>query len=411
MALIKYNPLPHQRTFHFSEKPNVYLSAGYGAGKSYALVQKMFRLMDINRGVMGGILCPTLKSFFNDVYPLIQSACEDANIEPKFNQQRMSLDFKETKSKIIIFHSEDEGRSIKGPNLGWGLINEVTLVSHKAYLAFLSRMRDRRSKLIQIGMSGTPEGFNWAYKNFIKNPRSDTELIFGNSRENIYNADSYIAHLENSYDKLMQEQFIDGKFVNPNGRPAAWSFDRFKHVKDLGEYQGGTVWVHVDFNVSPMAATMYEVREDCIYAFDEINIKNNAKTEDLAEQIEKKCGLNAILFPDPAGGHRDTRSNASDIQILFNFGFKDIRFKRSIRSVRDCLNAMNKKIEMQYIFFNPRCEETISDLEQCTLRDDWTIEKKDMERTHWIDGLKNMIDFEFPIVKIESKSVKIGRYA
>jgi len=29
----------------------------------------------------------------------------------------------------------------------------------------------------------------------------------------------------------------------------------------------------------------------------------------------------------------------------------------------------------------------------------------------YVDGLKHMIDFEFSIVKIESNSVKIGRYA
>jgi len=42
--------------------------------------------------------------------------------------------------------------------------------------------------------------------------------------------------------------------------------------------------------------------------------------------------------------------------------------------------------------------ETIADLEQVVWRDGtFELDKRDQNRTHWLDGLKNMVDFEFPI--------------
>lgn len=104
------------------------------------------------------------------------------------------------------------------------------------------------------------------------------------------------------------------------------------------------------------------------------------------------------IFPDPAGAARSTKG-FSDHSIMTEFGFKDLRFKKSIQSVRDCINALNAKFHRNEIFMDlEKMPETVADLEQCIWKDGtFEIDKRYGNRTHWLDGLKNMVDFEFPI--------------
>lgn len=396
---IDYEKLPYQELFHASTKPKVYLSTGYGGGKTYALCMKALQLMDRNRGINGGILAPDLKMFKRDVLPTFEEIAERNKFDFKFNKVDSVMHFPNAKSSVYVFHSEDEGRSIRGPNLGWGLINEVTLVSESAFKAFLARIRVKEAPFRQLAMSGTPEGFNWTYDYFIATPREDTDIFFGDMRLNTYVADDYAKTLVDSYDDLLVEQFVGGKFVNTNGLAAVYKFDRHQHTRPDVEYDETLpVWVNIDFNVAPMAATLWNRTAYGLAAFDELRL-DNSDTMELAQEIKKRVGVEAILFPDPAGNARSTKSQKTDIQILREAGFEDIRFHRSIRSVKDCLSATNVFFQKNRAILNSkRCKNTIQDLEQCILKPGTNeLDKSDSKRTHWLDGLKNMIHYEFPI--------------
>ena len=196
---IEYNPLPYQDKFHRSKKSKVYLSAGYGAGKTYSLMMHLFILMMRNPGLPGGILCPSIKMFKRDILPTIEEICLDNRIPYRLHKTDLTFFFPLTQSRIYIFHAEDHGRSIKGPNLAFGLINEVTLCSKGSFNVFLSRIRMKKAKFKQLAMSGTPESFNWVYEYFIEEPRDDTDVIFGNVRQNTYISDDYVQTLIDSY--------------------------------------------------------------------------------------------------------------------------------------------------------------------------------------------------------------------
>lgn len=419
---IVYNTegMPYQDRFQESRKPKVYLSAGYGAGKTFSLVMKGFMLMNENRGMPGGILCPTIKMYKRDVYPTIVGICKENGIRYKYNKGDLCWFFPQTGSTIYIYHAEDDGLSIKGANLAWGLINEVTLCSELAYKAMIGRLRLKSATLLQLAMSGTPEEFNWAYEYFIENPRADTDLIFGNSRLNPHNHNDYIKNLEASYDVRMQEQYIDGKFVNLKGGRAAYAFDRHAHIRQgVERVRGLPVRVSLDFNVSPMAATLWNIVpqgvDDSlppIRAFDEICIEDNADTQDLCDILKERIGVDyeddlsdqVYVYPDPAGRSRSThKKNTSDFTILKENGFVTLKYKSAI-SVRDCLNALNNQFDKGNIVINSRCRNFIADLEQCTLKKDtFEIEKKNPKRTHWLDGAKNFLEYEFPVKSKKSK--------
>jgi hypothetical protein len=403
--IIEYQRLPYQSEFHDSLSPNVYLSAGYGGGKTYALCMKAFKLMSQNKGIPGGFLAPDLKMFKRDVVPTFKQICRNHRIPFRYHKQDSTLLFPTTRSIIYVFHSEDDGDSIRGPNLGFGLINEITMCSKGAFDAFLSRIRIKEAKLRQLAMSGTPEGFNWTYDYFVANKRDDTHLIFGDMRLNKYVADDYAKRLEESYDDLLVQQFIEGKFVNTTGNQAVYKFNRAQHTSDqVVRNHDMPVWVSIDFNVAPMAATLWNKYPEgtdgpMLRAFDEICIIN-ADTDLLARTIKEKVGTeNVVLFPDPAGNARSTKGPKTDIQILRDHGFDDIRFRSRIKSVKDCLTALNSFVGKNKLVVNSkRCRQTILDLEQCVLKSGTTeLDKTKPDRTHWLDGIKNMIEFEFPI--------------
>lgn len=400
---------------------NNYLSNNlihHNCGKTYSLCMKLFELMNINQGLAGGLLCPNLKMFKKDVLPTIREICDLNEIDYYYHQTDHYFEFYDTDSTIYVFHAEDNGFSIRGPNLAFGLINEVTLCSKDAFDAFMARIRLKKAKRLQLAMSGTPEGFsNWAYEYFIENPREDTDLIFGDTKLNKYIADGYVQSLQDSYDKVLYEQFVEGKFVNITGNRAAYAFNRFRHLSENIEYNPILeTWVSIDFNVDPMSATLWN-RSDLgkttlLEAFDEICLPNS-NTNQLAQVLKERLNYdltNVVLFPDPAGNSRSTRSDHSDIDILKQAGFKDIRFKNRIPSVRECLNAMNNLFDKNKILIHgKKCKNLIADLEQCILKSGGTeIDKSNPKRSHWLDGLKNMIDYEFPIrSRPNSRELKI----
>lgn len=406
---IVYNPLPYQELFHEARKPNAYLSAGYGAGKTHSLCMKAFALMNENMGLPGGILCPTLKMFKRDVLPNFREICDDNQIIMGFHKTDNVFEFPQTGSIIYVFHSEDDGHSIRGPNLAFGLINEVTLVTKAAFDAFLARVRLKKAKLRQVAMSGTPEGFGWTYEYFIEKPRDDTDLIFGDMRLNTHIAEDYAKRLMESYDEKMIEQYVGGKFVNLTGNRAAWAFDRQTHVKPCTRDPELPIWISCDFNVYPMTATIWQrcgARDNVwLRALDEVYINASADTWELADTIwhqlggKEKQDCEIVIFPDPAGQARSTKSrHLTDIDILKQSGFKDIRFRSRIKSVRDCLNALNNLLSKGRIVIDPKCKNLIADLERCILKSGGLeIDKSDGKRGHLLDGVKNMAEYEFGI--------------
>lgn len=418
MADIYYEPFAKQIPFHESKAFQVYLSSGFGGGKTYSLVMKMFQLMDANRGLPGGLLCPDTKMYKRDVLPIIRNVCDENNIRQSYNKTELTWYFPDTDSIVYVFHSQDDGDSIKGPNLAWMLINEVTLVSEMAYNIAISRVRIKRAKQLQIGMSGTPEGFNWAYERLInpEKPVKNLELLYGNSADNPYNSDNYIQTLRDSYDELMQEQYIEGKFVNLVGKRCAYAFDRFKHTdSDIDKLSNYPVLVSLDFNVTPMAATLWNrmpgiiskpdrtKQKAVLRAFDEICI-NSSNTYEMCQAIKEKTLKTdqVIIYPDPAGSARSTKTRGTtDIDILIEHGFHDIRYKSRI-NVRNCLNALNNMLNKNLILMDrEKCRNTIADLEQCIFKGNvFEIDKSNPKRTHWLDGIKNMIEYEFPIAGV-----------
>jgi len=411
---IYYDPIDYQEEFQESTKPKVFLSSGLGGGKTYALMMKILKLCSINAGLAGGLLVPTLKMFKRDVVPTITEITMENDIAFRFHKTEYYFYFADTDSIVYIFH--DDPATIKGPNLAFMGINEVSLCSEASFKACVGRVRVKKAKQLQVAMSGTPEGFGWDYEYFVEEPRADTDFIMGDMRKNIHIHESYVQTLLESYDDLLVEQYVEGKYVNLFGKRAVRKFDRKKHViKDLKPNDLATKWISIDFNVDPMGATIWDrlplsaKSKQTLHAVDEICIPNESDTYELCDVLAEKISPDdyVIGYPDPAGTSRATsaRGGKTDIIILKQAKrkngallFDEIRHRPKIKSVKDCLNALNNFIHKDRMRISSKCKNFIADLEQCTIKQGtFEIDKSNPKRSHWLDGAKNMIEYEFPI--------------
>lgn len=391
----------------------LYLSGGYGSGKTHCLVMKMFQLMDLNGSLPGGIVAPTTKMFQRDVLPTIRTVCAENGISFRWLSSAGELYFPATKTTVYVFHGQDDGDSIAGPNLAWMLINEASKCSWLTVKAAFARVRLKFAPCPQIFMSGTPEEFNWVYERLIENPITSSRMVYANTRDNVHTGDWYVQMLVDSFDAVARQQYVDGLYVPRTGNRFLHAFNRHQHVNDLAvRVNDAQVFVKIDFNVNPMAATL-----SCyvpwsrvkLRTFDEIKIAG-ADTYDLCAAIKEKVGptwRKAKLFPDPAGVKTTTnaRDMMSDIKILKQEGFpeENIHYKKQI-SVKDCYFAINNLFDKGAWAVHPKCKEFISDAEQVKVIDGaFKMDKTNLQRTHWLDGAKNMADYMFPVVKSYSE--------
>jgi len=416
--IIKYEPLEYQKKFHESLKPKVYLSTGYGGGKTYALCMKTIAMMSINRGCRGGIVVPSYKMYKRDVMPTLEEICDDNRIKFKPNRTDFKFTFPRFDFELYVM-SADQPNSMKGPNLAFVGINEVTLLNKKSFDIAISRVRLKKAKLRQTFMSGTPEDFEWAYEYFIESPRDDTDLIFGDMRQNIHVADEYVNMLMESYDDKLIDRYVKGKFINIKEGQALYAFDRMRHVRNgisksehvdprTGIRSASPVWVTIDFNVNPMTAVLWNRGGPgdrfTLRAYDEIWLPDS-NTPALCRALREKLNPeeeDVTIYPDPTGNSRSTQSNKSDIQHLKDAGFTKIKMKGRIKSVRDCLNAANALLHKNMVEIGSQCKKFISDCEQTVLKGS-DLDKSNPMRTHMVDGFKNMADYEFPVLKSYTK--------
>ena len=128
---IEYHPLPSQKTFHASNARFKGFSGPIGSGKSQALCQEAIRLSYMNPGRLGLLGAPT--------YPMLRDATQailfeilNANEVPfEHNKAENTLVMKHTGSRIL-FRPVDEFERLRGTNLAWFGLDELTYTQQAA---------------------------------------------------------------------------------------------------------------------------------------------------------------------------------------------------------------------------------------------------------------------------------------
>ncbi len=403
---IEYNALPSQRAFHRSAARMKGFSGPIGSGKSQALCQEAIRLSYLNPGRTGLIGAPT--------YPMLRDATQQAmfellrsnDIPYEYGKGENVLVMRDNGSRIL-FRALDEFERLRGTNLAWFGLDELTYAPEGAWLRLEGRLRDPKAdRLCGFGV-WTPKGFDWVYRRFISDPKPGYEAIQAGPHENRFllaEIPDYYERLKGSYDDKFYQQEVLGQYLSMTGGLVYHTFDRKDHVADLATdpYQP-LLWA-LDFNVDPMSSVVAQISRGHVKVLDEIVLRR-ATTNDACARFAESFGGHAagiVVYGDASGNSLQT-TGSSDYQIMREFFKSSGRVRVEFRVptanplVRDRVSLMNAKLrpasgEIQ-LRVNGRCKELIKDFEQVSYKEDRCVidKERDRSRTHLSDALGYLV--------------------
>lgn len=399
---IEYAPLPSQQRFHDSTARFKGFSGPVGSGKSQALCQEAIRLSYCNVGRLGLVGAPTYPMLRDATLSTFTEILTGNGIPYEFNKAESVLVMKETGSRIL-FRAVDEFERLRGTNLAWFGLDELTYTSEEAWMRLEGRLRDPEAARLCGFAVWTPKGFDWVYRRFLRERVEGYEAIVATPYENIYVLEKipdYYERLKRSYDERFFEQEALGAYLNVNAGAVYHAFLRERNVRGLTlDPKLPLLWA-LDFNVDPMSSVIAQKVNEEIHVLDEI-VLSRASTQQACEEFHSRfpnhqAGI--VIYGDASGSRMQT-SGTSDYTIVLDFlqrnGYVNHRVQvpASNPPVRERTALVNAQLLSKYesvnLFVDPKCKELIKDLEEVTYKADSAVidKERDSRRTHLSDAL------------------------
>ena len=404
--LIKHTPLPSQQRFHDSTATFKGFSGPIGSGKSQALCHEAIRLSYLNPGRPGLIGSPTYPMLRDSTLASLTEILETNELPFELNKGDNVLTMKDTDSRILLRSVEDFDR-LRGTNLAWFGLDELTYTQEGAWLRLEGRRRDPQATRRCGFAVWTPKGFDWVYRKFISTPVAGYEAIQAQAYENRFLLDKvpdFYDRLKASYDENFFRQEVLGDYLNVGSGLVYTSFRRDQNVREVEFDPALAVLWTLDFNVAPLCSLVVQKYRDEVRVLDEIVLRR-ATTEQACEEFESKFGMprgGVVVFGDANGRTMHTASELSDFQVIRDYFFvrgskAHMNVPKSNPSVRARVGLMNSRLcnaegDVNLIV-SPRCKELIDDFEQVAYEEESTqIDKnKDRRRTHASDALGYLV--------------------
>jgi hypothetical protein len=360
----------------------------------------------LNPGRTGLIGSPTYPMLRDSTLTALLETLNENEIPFELHKADNVLALKDNGSRILL-RAVDEFERLRGTNLAWFGLDELTYTQEGAWLRLEGRLRDPKATRRCGFAVWTPKGFDWVYRKFVSNRVEGYEAIQARPFENRFlleQVPDFYERLRGSYDESFYRQEVLGDYLNVRGGLVYHAFDREKNVRRMNvDPARPLVWA-LDFNVDPMCSVIAQVeRNGEVVVLDEIALRR-ATTEQACEEFEKRFGLpraGVIVYGDASGASMNTTGH-SDYQIIRNyFGRKlakvTYRVPKANPPVRDRVSVVNARLcnaaDDIRLFVDPKCKELIDDFEQVSYQEESTqIDKdKDRKRTHLSDALGYLI--------------------
>jgi hypothetical protein len=403
---IRYEPLPTQRLFHLSEARFKGFSGPVGSGKSQALCQEAIRMSYLNPGRTGLIGAPTFPMLRDSTQAGLLAVLDENKIPFDLNKAENHLTLQDTGSKIL-FRSLDDPERLRGTNLAWFCVDELTYATEESWLRLEARLRDPKATRLEGFAVWTPRGFDWVYRRFMTGEYSGYETFVAKAFENKYlleQVPDYYDRLKASYDKRFYAQEVLGEYLNVQAGRVYGAFDRNRNVAPGKlDFLTPLLWA-LDFNVDPMSSVVAQQIGDRVHVLDEIVLRR-ATTEQACEEFVERYtdhpgGL--VIYGD-ASGQRMQTTGLSDFQMVreylrsVRYGNVRLDLAKANPPVRDRVTLVNGQLGSAdgtaKLLIDPRCKELIQDFEQVCFKPDSTVIDKeaDPRRTHLSDALGYLI--------------------
>lgn len=196
-----------QRRFWMSEARFRLFVGGVGSGKTRAGIVETFRQP---AGSTGMIVAPTYTMLRDATLRTFLDLTRAANILQSFKEQLMVARLKG--ERTILFRSGDDPDRLRGPNLGWFMLDEAAMLDEEVWRVMIGRLREKPSRGWAVT---TPRGKNWLYRLF--HSGENYEIIKSSSKDNPFLPEGFVDSLEQSYTAEWRAQEIEGDFLDPLG--------------------------------------------------------------------------------------------------------------------------------------------------------------------------------------------------
>lgn len=375
-----------------------------GSGKSYALIYQALFLAGLNPGLPGLLGAPT--------YPMLRDATL-RTLADVLNAEGIEYDHHRTENIIhlptapfygaeILCRSLDDYERLRGTNLAWFGIDELTYCPPAAWTRLEGRLRHPKANR-RCGMAAwTPKGFDWVYEAFISEPRKGYRATLASPRENRHVTETgmYDA-LQAGYDERLYRQEVLGEYLSLTSGTAYYSFDRRTNVRDVQyDHRLPLSW-SLDFNINPMCSVIAQVEDKTdpmdlaitgkrnfeVRILDELYL-GDSNTPEACQEFVEKCSqytrpnpLVVYVYGDASGSARQRAVGAganSDWAVIREFFANRREFKMSYKYkaanglVKDRIAAVNGGLcnseGARRVFVHPRCKNLIRDLERVVFK-------------------------------------------
>jgi hypothetical protein len=421
---IRYDPLPSQIKFHALENRFKGFSGPIGSGKSQALCHEAIRLSYMNPGRLGLLGAPT--------YPMLRDATQVALIELlesndipyEHNRGENSFVMLDTRSRIL-FRPVEEFERLRGTNLAWFGLDELTYCQEESWLRLEGRLRDpRATRLCGFGV-WTPKGYDWVYRKFISDPVNGYAAVQAEPFENRHllgKISDFYDRLKDSYDEKFYQQEVLGSYLSMDGGRVYAAFDRNEHVRALTVNPYEPLLWTLDFNVDPMSSLIVQpAAGGTVQVVGEIVIRHGTTKQACEEFLQRfpRHDAGVLIYGDASGNQRQTTGATDYEMIREHFAVHsstkvEYRVSKANPSVRERINLTNRLLKSAAgkigLLVDEQCKELIKDLEQvCFKADTNQIDKdRDRLRTHLSDALGYVLWEEGQVVpKIGGKGRQI----
>jgi len=374
--------------------------AGYGAGKSHALILRTMKLIFGNGGNIAYYL-PTYDLIKTIAYPRFIEVLDNLKVAYKLNKSDHIL---EVNNKQIIFRTLDNPDRIVGYEVTDSMVDELdTLPINKArecWVKIIARNRQKKAGQNTVAVGTTPEGFRFVYEQWGKNPTESYQIIKAPTYSNPHLPENYIDLLRETYPPQLLEAYIEGEFVNLTSGSVYPDYDRELNGTDATIQKGEPLHIGMDFNVNNGAAVVHIQRSPLALAVDELTgVRDTPSMIKILQ--EKYTGHTIIIYPDASGGAtKSVNASISDLRLLKDAGFT-IDAPKKNPFVKDRVAAFNRLIcnpagDRYYRVNTDKCPNLAVSLEQ-QVYDKNGVPDKESGLDHIVDGAGYYVSKRYPI--------------
>lgn len=366
----EFNLTKNQGLFLNSPKTNTGFVAGLGSGKSFTATLKTIIKKLENPSLNVAYYLPSFPLVRDIAFAKFPEMLEDMGLDYRLNKSDKEITIKGIGGKIM-FRSMDNPETIVGYEVFYSLIDECDILKADkmeiAYNKIMARNRQKHPQGIknQLDVVGTPEGFKWFYKRFVKQYNDNTDLLVrASTYENKHLPVEYIANLEQQFPPNLLQAYLNGEFVNLTSGAVYSYFDRKKHHSDEEPKENDILHIGQDFNWGGCCGSVFVIRDGVPHLVDEYSAQD---TQNIIKHVQKTYPHNRVIFyPDASGDSNKTNSSKTDIHQLKEAGFRvDVPSKNP--AIQDRVNSVNSLFYNNKFYVNcNRCPSSAEALEQQT---------------------------------------------